>query len=388
MALVEPHESSATESRYFLDLGGFPEGASIKSKHFSTDWLQLHPEGGFLILDMRQRLMQFDDNGVYYGEIRMEQGGIVCFAYLRGEEKFVTIAGVREIDEVAYKIFLYDRELQPIGTAEYHGNGKLVVPNFTRQILPIEDSRASPGNRFRIFINRWQPGFENLHFPKMLQEVKLKQVGPREWVFLDKGEPFDMQMEESAAFASQFKQRWVVRDPESDLLLTMDQLRPVVEGYRPGRNGFKREAAVPVHLERWVPRGSFFYENSERAWFEKQRKDGKDLDRNAYYRFWDASFSKVTGLYPYGTGYLVSYQRPNDISNGAISPDAGPHLLCLQRLDRDRKPIGPSIERPGAFMFGVADDVAYLFHPSGSEKEPHRVEAVFGYHFPEKVKNL
>ncbi len=378
--------STFASSGYFIDL----EGEPIQNDYFNPEWLLLNThDNSFLILDdYSKRLLQFDSFGQWRGAISEEGYAIANFSVIPREGLYVLVLQTK--GKLEFHIRLYDLDMKPVGKARY-GEGSLQVPNYFRQLLVVEDQAAKSG--YRLFVNRWQPNFAKLRYPKMLQEVILENKGPGDWSLRDIGEPFDLQMEESAGFASQFKLRWLVKDEENERLLSLDQLQQRIWPYSMERSGLQMKNPLSLSLKRRVLPDRYFDRDAERAW-QKSRQVGENVDPNEFFRIWHSSFTQVTGFHRLGTGYVVSYNIPNETfpqfakEGEKTDKDAPLWRLCVQRLDRNLELNGRHLELPGAYFVGAANDVVYVFHPPASNSGTPRVEVLFGYHFEDENRGV
>jgi hypothetical protein len=206
-------------------------------------------------------------------------------------------------------------------------------------------------NGDRLFLNAWSEDYGQKFNPPMLTEVRL--VPYKGGFQFDKvGPNFDPMWEETKQFSQNFKLRWVVEKPgEYDKLFVMNQLQSELSIYFFSRNKVQDEEYVALPLKDYTRSSIFPRSEEENRWL--------------------FSFSRNTGFYSFGDGFLVGYTVPrldyDYKSKEEWNNDERPFNLYLQPIARTFEVIQERKIFEKAYLAGVYLDTAYVIEANDNK---------------------
>ena len=247
-----------------------------------------------------------------------------------------------------FKVSLFLDNGRPAGRIVDENRSEAV---FFRQILSTSDER--------LFLNVGDPRDGALKNQPLLTEVGVDKVDADSFHFTELGNRFSRQLVESRLLGNAYKLRWLAKSPSNDRLYVVDELQP--RGWlfeETSRATYERGKSRPFDLVGYVAPYDLVPSR------ENQMK-------------WYYSFSRVTGFYAHGDGFIIGYHSPNRehpwyaFDGEASKDESAPFfVLYLQVLDDNLQRVGPPGTFPGGFFAGMEKDVQplVLYH----EKEPSR----------------
>ena len=328
---MAPRPSDGFELNYAPSFDSF--------SRFSVYDFMLEPAQKKILVNDDTSIYGFDLDGTLSFQLTIDDGWIVAsFGFVPSHRVYAVCINKRGEERWEFRFF--DEEGGYLGPG-YNKVGSNEL--YYRQIIACAD---------KVFLNKYDYKHINSDNTPILQEAKLEPYQDG-FVFQLVGDAFSTQLVESRGFGANFKKRWLV--PDQNNLYVVDQLQPRAWVFNTdgGRSQYKRDKHRPISLSKSTSYFEFFA--------------GEDSQENR--QKWFHSFTKVTGFYRFGDGFLISYTRPNrEHAWYAFEPEevktgAAPFVLCLQRVDQNFEQVGENVEWSGAHMIGAQGKTAYIAVP-------------------------